>query len=319
MFHITGFILHLGLAIAAGASQALHYRFDPGVVVETARNYRPTFTIAAITAFNALMHYPGASAADFACFTHVCSGGAPIAPTLRDSIAHRLGITLSPVYGMTETTSPTHAVPIGMTPPVDTASGAFSVGIPISSTEAQIVDEQGRVLPPGQAGEIWMRGPQIMRGYLNKPSQTAEALHEGWMRSGDIGFMDPEGWFYIVDRKKDMINASGFKVWPREVEDALYAHAAVREAAVVGFADPYRGESVAAFISLRDGMVADGETLMKHCRERLASYKVPRRIEFLDDLPKTPTGKIQRAMLKGDRAGSSCKRSGSRSKLELRR
>ena len=146
-----------------------------------------------------------------------------------------------------------------------------------------------------------MRGPQIMAGYWNKPNETADALTDGWMRSGDIGLMSRDGWFYVVDRKKDMINASGFKVWPREVEDVLLSHRAVREAAVVGAPDPYRGETVKAFVSLKLGAaVAPGE-LALHCRDQLAGYKVPRAIEILEELPKTLTGKIQRAELRRPR------------------
>jgi long-chain acyl-CoA synthetase len=298
MFHITGFVLHMSVAIAAGCSHALIYRFETGVVADACREYRPTFTIAAITAFNALMHYPGASKADFASFDRVGSGGAPIAPALRQAILDKLGFAVSPVYGMTETAATTHAVPFGADVPMDAGSGALAVGVPVSSTEAMIADEHGNALPIGEAGEIWMRGPQIMQGYLNKPEESARTLPDGWMRSGDIGFMDAQGWFYIVDRMKDMINASGFKVWPREVEDVLYKHPAVREAAVVGFADPYRGESVRAFVSLADGQTAEATDIIAHCRSNLAAYKVPREIVFLADLPKTPTGKIQRVALR---------------------
>jgi long-chain acyl-CoA synthetase len=149
-----------------------------------------------------------------------------------------------------------------------------------------------------------MRGPQIMAGYWNKPDQTAEALVDGWMRSGDVGFMDQEGWFYLVDRKKDMISASGFKVWPREVEDVLVAHPAVREAAVVGMPDDYRGETVKAFVSFKPGAHASVADLTDHCRQHLAAYKAPRVIEVIDELPKTLTGKIQRVLLRGAQPGS---------------
>jgi long-chain acyl-CoA synthetase len=200
---------------------------------------------------------------------------------------------------MTETTSPTHIGPKNRRPPVDPATGAMAIGVPIQDTEAMIVGDDGQPMPVGEVGEVWMRGPQIMAGYWNKPEQTAEALTDGWMRSGDVGFMDADGWFYLVDRKKDMISASGFKVWPREVEDVLVAHPAVREAAVVGEPDAYRGETVTAFISFKPGTQAGLEEITAHCRERLASYKAPRRIVVMDELPKTLTGKIQRVELRG--------------------
>ncbi|WP_157215106.1 class I adenylate-forming enzyme family protein [Flavisphingomonas formosensis] len=298
IFHITGFILHLTMSWSAGASVALHYRVHPEAVLDVIRSYRPTFAIAAITAFNALMQVPGVSAADFASFETVFSGGAPIAPALRDEIREVLGITLLPVYGMTETCSPTHISPPGLEVPVSEETGALAVGLPISSTESAILGPDLDPLPPGEQGEVCMRGPQVMTGYWNKPAESAEALHDGWMRSGDIGFQDEQGWFYVVDRKKDMINASGFKVWPREVEDTLYAHPAVREAAVIGIPDSYRGETVRACVSLKPGMASDEADLIAHCRARLAAYKVPRSVILLDDLPKTLTGKIQRAMLR---------------------
>ena len=299
LFHITGIIAHIGVAFSSKSALILHYRFEPSLVLDTIRERRPNFTGAAITAFNALMNAPGVSPEDFASFEGLMSGGAPIAPALADAVEATLGQAVFPAYGMTETTSPTHIGPKHLRPPVDPTSGAMAIGIPIQDTEAMIVGDDGRPVPVGEVGEVWMRGPQIMAGYWNKPEQTAEALVDGWMRSGDVGFMDEAGWFYLVDRKKDMISASGFKVWPREVEDVLVAHPAVREAAVVGEPDAYRGETVVAFISFKPGHQASFEAISHHCRERLASYKVPRRIEVLDELPKTLTGKIQRVELRG--------------------
>jgi long-chain acyl-CoA synthetase len=299
LFHITGIVGHIGAAFSAASPLILHYRFEPSMVLDIIRERRPTMTVGAITVFNALMNAPGVSAADFASLDGLYSGGAPIAPALADAIQAALGQPVFPAYGMTETTSPTHICPRGIRPPVDPVSGALSIGVPISNTESMIADEDSRPAPVGEVGEVWMRGPQIMAGYWNKPEQTAEALNDGWMRSGDVGFMDAAGWFYLVDRKKDMISASGFKVWPREVEDVLIAHPAVREAAVIGEPDPYRGETVKAFVSLKTGAAVDLADMVAHCRERLAAYKVPRAIEVVDELPKTLTGKIQRVLLRG--------------------
>lgn len=304
LFHITGFVLHMGVALATGCSAALHYRFQPEAVLDVIRAYRPTFTIAAITAFNALLHAPAASRDDFASFEHAFTGGAPVAPALREAVRAHLGIELWPVYGMTESCSPTHIAPPGIAVPVHPETGALSVGLPISSTDCRIVGPNGEVLPPGAAGEICVRGPQIMTGYLNKPEETAETLRDGWLRTGDVGLMDEAGWFYVIDRKKDLINASGFKVWPREVEDVLLQHASVREVAVVGVPDSYRGETVHAFVSLMPNVpFVDELSLIEYCRERLAAYKVPKRIWTLDELPKTTTGKIQRAALRQARSG----------------
>jgi long-chain acyl-CoA synthetase len=298
LFHITGFVSHLAMCIVARCTLILHYRFESRVVLDVIRKTRPTYVVGAITAFNALMNTDGACKEDFESFDAVYSGGAAIAPALAETIGARLGVSIRPCYGMTETTSPSHATPPGLRVPVDPESGAMAVGIPIFSTEAMIVNENGGAVPVGERGELWLRGPQIMAGYWNKPEETAEALSEGWMRSGDIAFMDAAGWFYLVDRKKDMINASGFKVWPREVEDCLHQHSAVREAAVVGAPDPYRGENVVAYISLRPGETTTSEDLTAFCRERLTGYKCPRRFEILDELPKTITGKIQRNVVR---------------------
>lgn len=296
LFHITGFVVHLTLALHAHAVLILMGRFEPAKALAVIRRERPTWTIGAITAFNALASLPDVTPADFASFRRIDSGGAPIAPALREMIAGKIGHALLSAYGMTETASVTHSCPAGVAVPVDPASGALSVGIPFIGTEAMIADEQGQPLPLGEAGEIWMRGPQIMAGYWNKPQETEAALSDGWMRSGDVGFMDAAGWFYLIDRKKDCIIASGYKVWPREVEDVLHTHPAVREAAVVGAPDAYRGETVIAHVSLRGE--ADEAALIAHCRDRLAAYKVPRRIRIADDLPKTATGKIQRNVLR---------------------
>jgi long-chain acyl-CoA synthetase len=187
---------------------------------------------------------------------------------------------------------------------VDPNSGALSVGVPIYNTVVRILGEDGEELPPGEVGEIATSGPQVVPGYWNKPEATAESLPGGELRTGDVGFMDEQGWFYLVDRKKDMINAAGYKVWPREVEDVLYGHPAVREAAVVGVPDPYRGETVKAFVSLKPGTSATPEEIVAFARERMAAYKYPRSVEVVDELPKTTTGKILRRELRDKPAGS---------------
>jgi long-chain acyl-CoA synthetase len=297
-FHITGFICHFGAAIRSGCSLILSYRLLPDVALDVIRDQRPTVTIAAITAYNALMSAPGATRDDFASFEMVSSGGAPVAPALHRELRERTGLEIQVGYGMTETTSPAVFTPDGITIPVHPEHGALSIGIPTPGTDVIIVGDDGEIAPPGQPGELWMRGPQIMTGYWRKREETEAALYQSWMRSGDVAVMDEAGWLYLIDRKKDVIVASGFKVWPREVEDVLYLHPAVREAAVVGAPDAYRGETVHAYVSLKPGHAGDTEAIATHCRERLTGYKQPRRIEILDELPKTITGKIQRVELR---------------------
>jgi long-chain acyl-CoA synthetase len=298
LFHVTGLICHMGAAFSAGCSIVLNYRFEPQVVVDLILEHRPSFTVAAITAFNSLMRVPAATPESMRSLRKVFSGGAPIPPALRDSIKQRLGLDIYPAYGMTELTAPAILAPLGHAVPQ--RDDVLSIGIPVPSTQVIVADEQGIALRTGEVGEILVRGPQVMGGYWQKPEETETALAGGWMHTGDVGFMDEQGWIYLVDRKKDMIIASGFKVWPREVEDVLYTHPAVREAAVIGVSDSYRGENVKACVSLVPGANATEVELIAYCRERLAAYKVPRVLTILDDLPKTITGKIQRAALRED-------------------
>jgi long-chain acyl-CoA synthetase len=301
LFHITGLVGHVTLCLLLGSPLVLFHRFEPAVAIDTVREHRPTFTVGSITVFIALMNAPNAEREALATLTKIWSGGAPIPPSTVSAFSERFGHYIHNIYGLTETTSPSHGVPLGAEAPVDTASGALSVGVPVYGTVARIVGDDGGDLPPGEVGEIVTEGPQVVPGYWNRPDETAHALPGGALHTGDVGYMDEAGWFYIVDRKKDQINAGGYKVWPREVEDVLYEHAAVREAAVVGVPDAYRGETVKAFVSLRPGQVTTPDELVDFCRRRMAAYKYPRSVEVLDELPKTVTGKLLRRRLR-DRA-----------------
>jgi long-chain acyl-CoA synthetase len=298
LFHITGLIGHVALAMLLPAPLVLSHRFHPGVMLDAVREHRPTFTIGAITAFIALGGAPGATREDFASLRAVYSGGAPIAPAVADRFERDYGVYIHNIYGLTESNSPTHAVPFGHRAPVDPSSGALSIGVPVFSTAVRVLDDDGAELPVGEVGEVAISGPQIVPGYWGKPEATAAGLPGGELRTGDVGFMDEAGWWYLVDRKKDLINASGYKVWPREVEDVLYEHPAVHEAAVIGIPDDYRGETVQAWVSLEPGAVATPGELIEHCRAQLAAYKYPRSVIIVDELPKTVTGKILRRELR---------------------
>jgi long-chain acyl-CoA synthetase len=298
LFHITGLIAGVTTALLLGAPLALAYRFEPASMMETIRDERPTFTVGSITVFIALMNAPNAERDALASLTKIWSGGAPIPPSTVKAFQAQFGQYIHNVYGLTETTSPSHAVPSGATAPVDDASGALSVGVPVFGTVVRITGDDGQDLPAGEVGEIVTSGPMVVPGYWHKPEETEHALPGGALHTGDVGYMDADGWFYLVDRKKDQINAGGYKIWPREVEDVLYQHEAVREAAVVGVPDPYRGETVKAFVSLRPGQTATAEELVAFCREHMAAYKYPRQIEFLDELPKTVSGKLLRRELR---------------------
>ena len=298
LFHITGLIGHVAVAMLVPMPMVLGYRFEPATINRLAERHRCTFTVMAITAFTAMANDPSISTCDLSSLTKAYSGGAPIAPSIVERFEREAGPYIHNIYGLTETTSPSHAVPFGRRAPVDPASGALSVGVPVFNTVVRIVDDQGNDLPVGEIGEIATSGPMVVPGYWNRPDATEQTLPGGELRTGDVGFMDSDGWFYLVDRKKDMIVAAGYKVWPREVEDTLLRHPAVREAAVIGVPDEYRGETVWAYVSLRPGAQATPGELVGFCREQLAAYKYPRRVEVLPDLPKTPTGKLLRRELR---------------------
>ncbi|MCA3748671.1 MAG: long-chain fatty acid--CoA ligase [Rubrobacter sp.] len=300
LFHITGLVGHIALAGLAGIPLLLFHRFDPNEALRLIEKWKPTMTVGSITVFIALMNAPGAAGRDLSSLKKCYSGGAPIAPSITEQFEERFGVYIHNIYGLTESNSPTHAVPYGARAPVDEKSGALSVGVPVPGCEARLVslEDPSEEVPPGEQGEFAAKGPMIFREYWNKPEETEKAFHDGYFLTGDVAVMDEEGWFYIVDRKKDMINVSGYKVWPREVEDVLYTHPAVKEAAVVGAPDPYRGETVVAFVALKEGQQVSEEDLISYCRERMAAYKYPRRIEFLEEIPKTATGKFLRRELR---------------------
>ena len=297
LFHVTGLIGHVTLAMLTGSPLVLFYRFDVDEACRLTAAHRATFTVSAVTAFIALLNSEAMGNHDLSSLTKVYTGGAPTPPTVLDDWHGRTGVRIQPMYGLTEATSPTHMTPHGSIPPVDPHTGAMSVGIPVFNTHVKVVTDAGHEAAPREIGEFVIAGPQIVPGYWQKPAETAKALGQDGLRTGDVGFMDEHGWFYLVDRSKDMIVASGFKVWPREVEEVLYQHPAVREAAVVGIPDPYRGETIKAVISLKPGQTASEDEIRAFARERMAAYKYPRVVEIIDELPKTTSGKIMRRLL----------------------
>lgn len=298
LFHITGMVCELAACFVNAGTLVLAHRFDAGAVLDAFLEHRPAYTVGPATAFMALAAHPGVTADHFASFQVISSGGAPLPPALVERLRTTFGFYLRNGYGLTECTAPCASVPAHLEAPVDPISGTLSVGLPGADTVVRILDERGAEVPFGETGEIAVRGPQVVPGYWGMTEESAQAFPGGELRTGDVGFMDPDGWLYVVDRKKDMINASGFKVWPREVEDVLYTHPAVREAAVVGVPDAYRGESVKAYVSLRPGTSAEPAELAAYCAERIAAYKYPRQVEILPVLPKTTSGKILRRELR---------------------
>ncbi|MGI8538340.1 MAG: long-chain-fatty-acid--CoA ligase [Rubrobacteraceae bacterium] len=301
LFHITGLVGHIAVAGLAGIPLVLYHRPDPAETLRLVEKWRPTFTVGSITVFISLMNAPGARDDSLSSLTKAYSGGAPIAPSITEQFEAKFGVYIHNIYGLTESNSPTHGTPYGTKAPVDENSGALSVGVPVPGCEARLVslEDPSREVPVGESGEFAARGPMIFSQYWEKPEETEKAFHDGFFLTGDVAIMDEDGFFYIVDRKKDMINVAGYKVWPREVEDMLYTHPAIREAAVVGMPDEYRGETVKAFVALKDGSSVSEEDLIAHCKENMAAYKYPRSIAFLDEVPKTATGKFLRRELRG--------------------
>ncbi len=300
LFHITGLLAHIGLALSVPVPMVLAYRFDAAESIRLIERHRATITVAAITAYLSMQRDDALERYDISSLQKAYTGGAPIPPATVEEFRARTGISLRSAYGLTETTSPSHLCPLHTEPPTDETSGALAVGIPVFNTDSRIIGEQGNSLPPGEVGEVAISGPQVVPGYWNQPEETANAIRNGELRTGDVGKVDEAGWLYIVDRKKDQINAAGYKIWPREVEDVLYEHSAVYEAAVVGAPDEYRGETVQAFISLKPGETVEPDEVIAFCREQMAAYKVPRVVKIIDELPKTTSGKILRRELRGE-------------------
>ena len=258
-FHVTGLIGHVTLAMLTGSPLVLFYRFEAEDACRLTTRHRATFTVSSVTAFIALLNHDAMAASDLSSLTKVYTGGAPTPPGVLAEWHRRTGTRIQPMYGLTEATSPTHMTPHGVVPPVDPRTGVVSIGVPVFNTEVRVVTDRGTDAAPGEIGELMIAGPQIVPRYWRRPRETAASIRNRELRTGDVGFVDDAGWFYLVDRAKDMIIASGFKVWPREVEEVLYLHPAVREAAVVGIPDAYRGETIKAVVSLKPGHSATPE------------------------------------------------------------
>ncbi|MDP1878289.1 MAG: AMP-binding protein [Actinomycetota bacterium] len=301
IFHITGMGQNLALCLANGLPLVLTYRFEPRTVLGLVERHRPVYAIAAITAFVALSAEPGASAANLGSVRALFSGGAAVPVGVVDAFEQRFGSYIHNAYGLTESASACILVPMGERAPVDQTSGALSIGRAIPGTTVSVVDDDGKPAATGTIGELVVQGPGVCAGYWGKPEETENAFRSDGLHTGDVGFADEDGWIYIVDRKKDLVVVSGYKVWPREVEDALYLHPGVREAAVVGIPDDYRGETVIAFIVLRAGGSATEEDLRAHCRHLLSAYKCPTEFHVVDGLPKTASGKVLRRELAASR------------------
>lgn len=293
-FHVYGLVVGVLFGVWQGSMQIAVPKFDANMLLHALKQYQPTYFPAVPTLFISLLNHPESRNSGLDRVRRFNSGSAPLPIEVIEQFEQLSGAMLFEGYGMTETSAiATSTATLAKRKP-------GSIGFPMTATECRIVDlETGtRELGIGEEGELCIRGPQIMKGYWNKPTETAEAVRDGWLYTGDVARMDEDGYFYIVQRKKDMIIVSGFNVYPNEVEDVLFTHTAVKEVAVIGITDAYRGESVKAFVVLKEGVQSSSDSLIEYCRERLAKYKVPSVIEFAESLPKSAVGKVLRRELR---------------------
>lgn len=295
-FHSFGFTAMTAVPLILGGTVWYLPRFSPATVLETIRDKQVTIFMAVASLYAALARVKSAPPDVCASLKLAVSGGEPLPAAVAAAFRERFGLDLIEGYGLTES-SPVVAVNV----PWDMRPG--SVGRALPGVQVQAVDEQGRPLGPGLDGELVIRGHCVMQGYLNKPAETAAAIRDGALYTGDIGHVDAEGFIYITGRAKEMIIVGGENVFPREIEAALLDHPAVAEAAVIGTKDPLRGELPAAFVILREGASATETELREHCRGRLAGYKVPRFVQIEKDLPRGPTGKILKRALRASQRG----------------
>jgi len=295
LFHVYGLTVAMLLAVQSAAALVLEPQFELEHVLKDIQRYKPNTFPGAPRIYNAIINSPLAQKYDLKGVGACISGSAPLMLETARRFKELTGGHLVEGYGLTEAAPVTHCNPLFG----EGKQKVGSIGVPFPDVEAKIVDlETGaRDLPVGEDGELVLRGPQLMDGYYGKPDETAQTLRGGWLYTGDIARMDAEGYFYIVDRKKEMIDVSGFKVYPREVEEVLAAHPAVAESAAIGIPHPIKGEEVKAFVVLRTGMTATADELREHCKAGLAPFKVPRQIEFRASLPKTLIGKVLRRQL----------------------
>lgn len=292
-FHVYGMTAVMILSVMQGQKMVLLPKFDAEQTLKTIEKQRPTLFPGAPTIYIGLLNHPDLSKYDLSSIDSCISGSAPLPVEVQEKFEEITGGKLVEGYGLTESSPVTHSNFLWDRPRIK-----GSIGVPWPDTDAVILSfETGEPLPPGEIGEIAVKGPQVMKGYWNKPEETDQVLRDGWLLTGDLGYMNEEGYFFVVDRKKDMIIAGGFNIYPREIEEVMYEHPSVQEVVVAGVPDPYRGETVKAYIVLKESATTTEEELNSFARKHLASYKVPRMYEFRSELPKTAVGKILRRAL----------------------
>jgi long-chain acyl-CoA synthetase len=294
LFHVFAMTVVMNFAVRCGALMILLPRFDLAQAVKVIKRTRPTILPGVPTLFTALLNFPGITREDLSSINFCLSGGAPLPREVRTRFEEFSGSRMVEGYGLSETS------PVATCNPLDGLRKDDSIGQPLPGTVLSVrsLDDPRKEMPPGEPGEICIKGPQVMAGYWNQPEATRETFVGDFFRSGDVGYMDADGFFYVIDRIKDMINCSGFKVYPRQVEEAIYAHPAVAEVTVVGIPDDYRGEAPKAFVKLKSGMSATAEEILQFLEPKLSKIEMPSAIEFRKELPKSLIGKLSKKELR---------------------
>jgi len=296
-FHVFGLTTAMNLAIYLGWGDILVPKPQPEPLIQAIRKFKPTFVPLVPTMYIGILNHPHIDNIDLTSIKGCFSGSAPLPLEVIRDFESKTGAVIVEGYGLTESSPVTHVNPFS-----GGKRKVGSIGIPISDTECRIVDlvDGNTDVPVGEPGEILVKGPQVMKGYWNRPDETASTLTDGWLHTGDIGKMDEEGYFYIVDRKKDMILSGGLNVYPRDIEEVFYENPKVQEAAAIGIPHPSRGESVKVFVALKEGETATQEELIEYCKDKIAKFKLPTEIEFRNELPKTNVGKILKKDLRAE-------------------
>lgn len=292
LFHIFGLNVALGVSLSVGATVLLVQRFDPATAVQSIVQRQVTVVPGAPPMWIAFSHFDEVPSDAFASVRLPLSGASRLAPAVADRMEAKFGLSILEGYGLTE------ASPV-VTNSIESGRRAGSVGRVLGGQEVRLVDDDGNDVPVGDAGEIWVKGPNVFLGYWNDQDATDRVLVDGWLRTGDVGVVDEDGFLYLVDRAKDLIIVSGFNVFPAEVEEVLNSHPAVAEAGVLGVPHPHDGEAVKAYVVLESGSTADEDQLVEHCLDYLARYKCPSKIVFVDRLPRNAAGKLIRRELEG--------------------
>ena len=297
-FHVFGLTTAMNLAIYFGWGDLLVPKPQAPQLLEAISKYHPTFAPLVPTMYIGILQHPDIEKVDMTSINGCFSGSAPLPVEVIKEFESRTGATIVEGYGLTESCPVTHVNPFGE----ESQRKVGSIGVPISDTLCRIADlEDGSVeMPVGETGELLVKGPQIMKGYLNRPEATAEALTDGWLHTGDIAMMDEDGYFYIVDRKKDMIISGGYNIYPRDVEEIYFENPKVVEASAIGVPHAKRGEAVKVFIVLKENETATQEEMISYCEGKLAKYKWPTEIEFRNELPKTNVGKVLKKELRAE-------------------